>query len=223
MKAKLAVKAIAFFIVGALMVALLLFLPAGTLAYPGAWRLMGLLFIPMLIFGVLLLIFAPDVLKKRLNAKEKMGDQKRVIGVSGILFLAGFVLAGLDFRFGWTQVPGWLVVCASVVFVGSYAMYGEVMRENAWISRTVEIQEGQKVVSTGLYGVVRHPMYLAASLMFTAMPLVLGSFVSFAVFLVYPFVMAVRIRGEEELLTRELCGYAQYKDKVRYRMIPFIW
>ena len=223
MKAKLAAKAIAFFLVGAALVALLLFLPAGTLAYPGAWRLMGLLFIPMIILGVLLQLFAPEVLKKRLNAKEKMGDQKRVIGISGLLFLAGFVLAGLDFRFGWTQVPGWLVAVSSVIFVGSYAMYGEVMRENAWISRTVEVQEGQKVVSTGLYGVVRHPMYLAASLMFTAMPLVLGSFVSFAVFLVYPFVMAVRIRGEEELLTRELDGYAAYKQKVRYRMLPFIW
>ena len=173
MKAKLAAKAIAFFLVGAALVALLLFLPAGTLAYPGAWRLMGLLFIPMIILGVLLLLFAPEVLKKRLNAKEKMGDQKRVIGISGLLFLAGFVLAGLDFRFGWTQVSGWLFAVSSVIFVGSYAMYGEVMRENAWISRTVEVQEGQKVVSTGLYGVVRHPMYLAASLMFTAMPLVL--------------------------------------------------
>ena len=223
MKARLAMKALAFFLVGALFVALLLFLPAGTMAYPGAWRLMGLLFIPMMIMGVLLLLFAPEVLKKRLNAKEKMGDQKRVIGVSGVVFLLGFVLAGLDFRFGWTAVPGWLIVVSSVIFVASYAMYGEVMRENAWISRTVEVQEGQKVVSTGLYGVVRHPMYLAASLMFTAMPLVLGSFVSFAVFLVYPFVMAVRIRSEEALLEAELDGYAEYKQKVRFKMIPFIW
>ena len=223
MKAALAFKALMFFAVGVLLVALLLFLPAGTLAYPGAWRLMGLLFVPMVILGVLLLFFAPEVLKKRLNAKEKMGDQKRVIGLSGVVFLLGFVLAGMDFRFGWTDVPGWLIAVSSVVFVGSYAMYGEVMRENAWISRTVEIQEGQKVVSTGLYGVVRHPMYLAASLMFTAMPLVLGSFVSFAVFLVYPFLMTARIRGEEELLVRELDGYAAYRKKVRFRMIPFIW
>ena len=223
MKARLAMKALAFFFAGALLVALLLFLPAGTAAYPGAWRLMGLLFIPMMILGVLLLAFAPDVLKKRLNAKEKMGDQKRVIGISGVVFLLGFVLAGLDFRFGWSSVPRWLIAVSSVIFVGSYAMYGEVMRENAWISRTVEVQEGQKVVSTGLYGVVRHPMYLAASLMFTAMPLVLGSFVSFAVFLVYPFVMAVRIRGEEALLEAELDGYAQYKQKVRFKMIPFVW
>ncbi|MBR5287887.1 MAG: isoprenylcysteine carboxylmethyltransferase family protein [Clostridia bacterium] len=223
MKAKLAAKAMAFFLVGAALVALLLFLPAGTLSYPGAWRLMGLLFIPMLILGVLLLIFAPEVLKKRLNAKEKMGDQKRVVGVTGVVFLLGFVLAGLDFRFGWTAVPGWLIALASLVFVASYAMYGEVMRENAWISRTIEIQEGQKVVSTGLYGVVRHPMYLAASLLFTSMPLVMGSFVSFAVFLVFPLMMGVRIRGEEELLMRELDGYAAYRQKVRYKMIPFIW
>ena len=223
MKAKLAIKATAFFLVGAAMVALLLFLPAGTIAYPGAWRLMGLLFIPMCLLGVLLLLFAPDVLKKRLNSKEKMGEQKRVVGLSGVIFLLGFVLAGLDFRFGWTQAPGWLIAAASVVFLGSYAMYGEVMRENAWISRTVEIQEGQQVVSTGLYGVVRHPMYLAASLMFTAMPLVLGSFVSFAVFLCYPFVLAARIRSEEELLIGGLPGYEEYRQKVRFKMIPFIW
>lgn len=223
MKGKLAAKALAFFLSGAAMVALLLLLPAGTAAYPGAWRLMALMFIPMCLLGVVLLLFAPDVLKKRLNSKEKLGSQKRVVGVSGVIFLLGFVLAGLDFRLGLTHVPGWLVACASVAFLASYAMYAEVMRENAWISRTVEVQEGQKVVSTGLYGVVRHPMYLAASLMFTAMPLVLGSFVSFAVFVFYPLVLAARIRGEEELLTRELEGYAQYKQKVRFKMIPFIW
>lgn len=223
MKAKLALKATAFFLVGAAMVALLLFLPAGTLAYSGAWRLMTLLFIPMFLMGVLLLFRAPEVLKKRLNSKEKLGDQKRVVGLSSVIFLLGFVLAGLDFRFGWTLVPGWLTALASVVFLASYAMYAEVMRENAWISRTVEIQEGQQVVSSGLYSVVRHPMYMAASLMFTTMPLVLGSFVSFIVFLFYPFLLAARIRGEEELLTRELNGYAAYKEKVRFRMIPFIW
>lgn len=223
MKAMLALKATAFFLVGAAMVALLLFLPAGTIAYPGAWRLMGLLFVPMFLMGVLLLIFAPDVLKKRLSSKEKMGEQKRVVGISGVIFLLGFVFAGLDFRFGWTNVPLWLVIASSVVFLASYAMYAEVMRENAWISRTVEIQEGQKVVSTGMYGVVRHPMYMAASLMFVSLPLVLGSFVSFIVFIFYPFVLAARIRGEEELLTRELDGYAAYKEKVRFKMIPFIW
>lgn len=223
MKAKLAAKALAFFFVGAAMVALLLFLPAGTISYPGAWRLMGLLFIPMALMGVALLFFAPDVLKKRLNSKEKLGTQKRVVGLSGVVFLLGFVLAGLDFRFGLSPVPGWLVAIASVIFLVSYGMYGEVMRENAWISRTVEVQEGQKVVSTGLYGIVRHPMYLAASLMFTSMPLVLGSFVSFAVFLCFPFVLAARIRSEEELLTRELDGYSEYKKKVRYKMIPMIW
>lgn len=223
MNAKLALKAIAFFLVGVLLVALLLFLPAGTLAYPGAWRLMGLLFIPMLLLGILLLLFAPEVLKKRLNSREKLGEQKRVIGASGVIFLLGFVLAGLDYHFGWTAVPGWLIACASVLFLASYAAYGEVMRENAWISRTVEVQEGQQVVSTGLYGVVRHPMYMAASLMFLSLPLVLGSFASFAVFCFYPFVLAVRIRSEEELLTRELVGYAEYRNTVRFRMIPYIW
>ena len=223
MKAKLAAKALAFFFVGAAMVALLLFLPAGTISYPGAWRLMGLLFIPMALMGVALLFFAPDVLKKRLNSKEKLGTQKRVVGLSGVVFLLGFVLAGLDFRFGLSPVPGWLIAIASVIFLVSYGMYGEVMRENAWISRTVEVQEGQKVVSTGLYGIVRHPMYLAASLMFTSMPLVLGSFLSFVVFLCFPFVLAARIRSEEELLTRELDGYSEYKKKVRYKMIPMIW
>lgn len=223
MKVQLALKALTFFLAGAAMVALLLFLPAGTLAYPGAWRLMALLFIPMLLLGVALLFLAPDVLRKRLNAKEKMGDQKRVVGMSGVIFLLGFVLAGLDFRFGFTHVSGWLIAMASILFLASYAAYAEVMRENAWISRTVEIQEGQQVVSTGLYGVVRHPMYMAASLMFVSLPLVLGSFVSFAVFLFYPFVLVSRIHGEEALLTRALPGYAQYKQKVRFRMIPFIW
>lgn len=223
MKVQLALKALTFFLAGAAMVALLLFLPAGTLAYPGAWRLMALLFIPMLLLGVALLFLAPDVLRKRLNAKEKMGDQKRVVGMSGVIFLLGFVLAGLDFRFGFSHVPGWLIAMTSALFLASYAAYAEVMRENAWISRTVEIQEGQQVVSTGLYGVVRHPMYMAASLMFVSLPLVLGSFVSFAVFLFYPFVLVSRIHGEEALLTRALPGYAQYKQKVRFRMIPFIW
>ncbi len=223
MKARLALKALAFFLAGVLMVALLLFLPAGTVRYPGAWRLMGLLFVPMLLLGAVLLCAAPQVLEKRLSAKEGRGAQRRVVSASGVIFLLGFVLAGLDFRFGWTQAPGGLIAAASVVFLASYAMYAEVMRENAWISRTVEVQAGQQVVSAGLYGVVRHPMYMAASLMFTAMPLVLGSLVSFLVFLPYPLVLAARIRDEEALLTRELAGYAAYTQKVRYRMIPFLW
>ena len=205
MKAKLAAKALAFFFVGAAMVALLLFLPAGTISYPGAWRLMGLLFIPMALMGVALLFFAPDVLKKRLNSKEKLGTQKRVVGLSGVVFLLGFVLAGLDFRFGLSPVPGWLIAIASVIFLVSYGMYGEVMRENAWISRTVEIQEGQKVVSTGLYGVVRHPMYAVTLWLFLAIPVVL------------------RILDEEKLLTAELKGYADYTKKVKYRLLPLIW
>ena len=223
MKAKLAAKAIAFFLVGAALVALLLFLPAGTLAYPGAWRLMGLLFIPMIILGVLLLLFAPEVLKKRLNAKEKMGDQKRVIGISGVLFLAGFVLAGLDFRFGWSAVPSWVVITASALFLAAYALYAEVMRENAYLSRTIKVEEGQKVVDTGLYGIVRHPMYMATVLLFLMIPLILGSWYSLIVFAFYPAIIIVRLKDEEDLLTRELPGYEEYKQKVKYRLIPFVW
>jgi len=208
---------------GALLMALLLFLPAGTLHYGGAWLLLALLFVPMTAVGVVMLKKSPELLEKRLDGKEKAAKQKGVVGLSGLMFLVGFVLAGLDARFGWTAVPLWLTVAASILFLVGYGLYAEVLRENAWLSRTVQVQDGQQVVDTGLYGVVRHPMYAATVLLFLAMPLVLGSWIAFAVFLVYPILLAVRIGHEEELLRAELSGYDAYLHKVRWRMIPFVW
>ena len=206
-----------------MLVGVLLFWPAGSFDFTGGWIFIGLLFIPMLILGAVLLIKAPALLEKRLDAKEKENAQKGVVALSGILFLGGFIVAGLDFRFGWSSVPTWLVVVASVILLASYALYAEVMRENAYLSRTVRVQEGQKVVDTGLYGIVRHPMYAATVWLFLSIPLVLGSFFSLLCFLPYPIIMAVRILDEERVLTAGLDGYADYKKKVKYRLIPFIW
>ena len=219
----LLLRAAAFLVCGILVLGLLLFLPAGTLHYPGAQRLLVLLFVPMLLMGVVLFIKAPDLLEKRLQSKEKEAAQRGVIGASALMFLAAFVLAGLDFRFGWTHMPAGLITAACVLFLLGYAMYAEVLRENAYLSRTVEVQENQTVVSTGLYGVVRHPMYAATILMFLAMPLVLGSLLSFAVMLVYLPLIAARIKNEEAVLTEGLNGYAAYKQKVRWRLFPHIW
>ncbi len=223
MKQSLTMQAAVKFLAGAALVALLLFLPAGTLAWRDAWLFLALLFVPIAVVGVVLLRKNPELLEKRLNGKEKAAQQRGVVGLSGLMFLAGFVLAGLDARFGWTCVPLWLTVAAVVLFLMAYVLYAEVLRENAYLSRTIEVQKGQTVVDTGLYGVVRHPMYAATVLLFLAMPLVLGSWVSFAVFLVYPALMVVRIRHEEALLAKELAGYDAYIQKVRWRMIPFIW
>ncbi len=220
---KLLISALIKFLIGLLMVALLLFLPAGTLAYLGGILFLCLLFVPMLIMGVVMLARARDLLAKRLDAKEKQGEQKGVVAVSGLIFLGGFVLAGLDFRFGWSAVPTPVVIAASVIFLIGYALYAEVMRENAYLSRTVKVEVGQTVISTGLYGVVRHPMYTATILMFLSLPLVLGSWYALIPFAVYPVLMVIRIRGEEKLLTAELAGYEEYQKKVKYRMIPFIW
>ncbi len=220
---KLFVSALTKFIIGLLLVALLIFLPAGTFLYPGGLLFLGLLFIPMLIMGAVMLICAPDLLRKRLDAKEKQGDQKGVVAVSGLIFLGGFILAGMDFRFGWSAVPMPVVMVASVLFLVGYALYAEVMRENAYLSRTVKVEEGQTVISTGLYGVMRHPMYMASVVMFLSLPLVLGSWYALIPFAFYPALMVIRIRGEEKLLTAELAGYEEYKKKVKYRMIPFIW
>ncbi len=184
---------------------------------------MGLLFVPMLFLGVVLLAKAPDLLEKRLNDKEEEDEQKKVVGLSGLMFMAGFILCGLDFRWGWTDVPVAVTIMAAGVLLIGYGLYMEVMRENAYLSRTVEVQEGQKVIDTGLYGVVRHPMYIATVLMFLAMPLVLGSWIGFVIFLVYPFLTVKRIRNEEEVLEVGLEGYKEYKEKVKYRMIPFVW
>ena len=223
MKIKLFVNALIKFLAGLLLTGLLLFLPAGTLAYPNGWLFIGLLFIPMLVLGGIMLCRAPDLLQKRLNAKEQEKSQKGVVALSGLLFFTGFLAAGLDFRFGWTSVPSWVVAVASVVLLIAYALYAEVMRENAYLSRTIEIQEGQKVVDTGLYGLVRHPMYAVTLWLFLSIPLVLGSWISLVFFLHYPILIVVRIRGEEAVLTQGLAGYTEYKRKVKYRLIPFIW
>lgn len=220
---KLLLQALTKYLAGLIMIGLLLFLPAGTLCYPGGLLFCALLFIPMLLLGIVLFLKAPALLEKRLRSKETASDQKQVVALSALMFVGGFILAGLDFRFQWTAVPRWLVMAASVLLLASYSLYAEVMRENAYLSRTVEVQEGQKVIDTGLYGIVRHPMYAVTTLLFLSMPLVLGSWVAFFVFLLYPALLVKRIRGEEELLEAELPGYADYKQKVRYRMIPFFW
>ena len=208
---------------GMLIVALVLFLPAGSWNYFNGWLFCGLLFLPMLVLGALLLWKAPALLEKRLNTKEQEKTQMSVVAVSSLLFLAAFMAAGLDFRFGWTHVPIWLVCLAAVLQLAAYGLYAEVMRENAWLSRTVEVQENQKVIDTGLYGIIRHPMYTATILLFLAMPLVLGSWVSFAIMLLYPVVIVFRIRNEEQVLEAGLAGYREYKQRVRYRLLPFIW
>ena len=208
---------------GMLIVALVLFLPAGSWNYFNGWLFCGLLFLPMLVLGALLLWKAPALLEKRLNTKEQAKTQMAVVAVSSLLFLAAFVAAGLDFRFGWTHVPIWLVCLAAVLQLAAYGLYAEVMRENAWLSRTVEVQENQKVIDTGLYGIIRHPMYTATILLFLAMPLVLGSWVSFAIMLLSPVVIVFRIRNEEQVLEAGLTGYREYKQRVRYRLLPFIW
>ena len=220
---KLLLNALTKFLVGLLLVGLLIFLPAGTLAYPGGILFLCLLFIPMLIMGIVMLARARDLLAKRLDAKEKQAAQKGVQSLSGLVFIAGFVLAGLDFRFGWSDVPLPAVIAASVIFLVGYGLYAEVMRENAYLSRTVKVEEGQTVVSTGLYGIIRHPMYLASVLMFLSIPLVMGSWYALIPFAFYPALMVVRVLDEEKLLTAELQGYAAYKTKVRYRLIPFVW
>ena len=220
---KLLASALMKFTCGLLLVGCLIFLPAGTLSYTYGWLLIGLLFGPMLIAGFVMLAKSPDFLKKRLDAKEKQGTQKGVVAFSGLMFIAGFVVAGLDFRFGWSRMPTWVVITASVLFLAAYGLYAEVMRENAYLSRTVKVEEGQTVVDTGLYGIVRHPMYMATILLFLMIPLVLGSWYGLIAFAFYPAIIIVRLKDEENLLTRELPGYAAYKQKVKYRIIPFIW
>ena len=220
---KLLLSALVKFIAGFVLVGALLFLPAWTLAYPYAWLFMGLLFIPMLVMGIVMFFKSPALLEKRLDGKEKQSTQKGVVALSALMFPVGFVLSALDFRFGWSHVPLGVVIAASVCFLAGYGMYAEVMRENAYLSRTVEVQEGQTVVSTGLYGVVRHPMYLATLLMFLPLPLILGSLWGLIPFALYPVVIVIRILNEEKVLTAELDGYADYKTNVKYRLIPFIW
>ena len=223
MTTKLFFQALTKFVFGLLLVGLLLFLPAGTFAYWQAWLFIGILFVPMFIAGIVLIVRQPELLRKRLDAKEQQLEQKWVVALSGLMFIAVFVVAGLSLRFGWYMLPDWAVFVATVVFLAAYALYAEVMRENVWLSRTIEVQENQQVVSTGLYGIVRHPMYSATLLLFLAMPLVLGSPWSFAIMLLYIPIIALRIRNEEQVLERELKGYTEYKQRVKYKLIPFIW
>ena len=220
---KLLREALIKFTAGLLLVGLLIFLPAGTLDYSYGWLLIGLLFGPMLIAGFVMMARSPEFLRKRLDAKEKQAAQKGVLALSGLMFIVGFAVAGLDFRFGWSDMPAWVVISAAVLFLAAYALYAEVMRENAYLSRTIKVEEGQTVVDTGLYGIVRHPMYAVTILLFLMIPLVLGSRYALIAFAFYPAIIIIRLKDEENLLTRELSGYAEYKQKVKYRIIPFIW
>ena len=223
MDAKLFAQAIVKFLGGVLMVGLLLFLPAGTFRYWQGWLLMGILFIPMFIAGLIMMKKSPDLLRKRLDVKEEQSGQKAVIGLSALMFLAAFVVAGLNFRFGWLVLPAWVSWAAAAVFLLAYVLYAEVLRENVWLSRTIEVQENQKVIDTGLYGVVRHPMYMTTLLLFLSMPLVLGSPFSFMIMLFYIPIIAKRIRNEEKVLESGLEGYADYKKRVKYKVIPYVW
>ena len=220
---KLIVNALTKFLLGVLLLGTLVFLPAGSIGYFGGWLFMGALFVPMLIMGIVMVIKSPSLLEKRLDAKEKRSGQKGIVKLSGLVFLGGFLISAFDFRFGWSNVPLWAMLSATALFLVGYGIYAEVMRENAYLSRTVKVSENQTVITGGLYAVVRHPMYLATLLMFLPIPLILGSFFGLIPFAFYPFLIAVRILDEEKLLTEELLGYAEYKNKTKYRLIPFVW
>ena len=223
MTVKLFTQAMIKFLLGVVLVGLLIFLPAGSFAYLNGWLLMGILFVPMFLAGIVMMFKNPELLKKRLNAKEKQKEQSLVVKLSGLMFLLGFIVAGLGFRFGWYTLPKGAVIAAVVVFLAAYLLYAEVLRENTYLSRTIEVQENQTVIDTGLYSIVRHPMYSVTLFLFLSMPLVLGSVYSFLIFLAYPFVIAKRIKNEEEYLEKELNGYRAYQQKVKYRLIPFVW
>ncbi len=220
---KLLINAITKFICGLLLVGLLLFLPAGTLNYPNGWLFIALLFIPILILGAFLFIKSPELLKRRLDTKEKEKTQKGVLAFSTLLFLGGFIVAGLDFRFGWSDMPLWMIISSSAVLLTSYAMYAEVMRENAYLSRTIKVEDGQNVIDSGLYSIVRHPMYAVTLWLFLSIPLILGSWYALICFAHYPVIITVRIMNEEKVLSEKLIGYEDYKKKVKYRLVPFIW
>ena len=223
MTKKLFVQAMTKFFAGVLAVGLLIFLPAGTLRFGQGWLLMGVLFVPMFLAGLFLMVKDPDRLRRRLDAREKEMTQKTVLLLSGLMFLAAFVLAGLSFRFGWLRFPRWVSVLGAILFLLGYVLYAFVLKENAYLARTVKVEKGQKLVDTGLYGVIRHPMYAATLLLFLSMPLILGSLLSLLMMLVYPFIIARRIQNEEQVLMRELPGYREYRKKVRWRLIPFLW
>lgn len=223
MTVKLFIQAILKFTLGAVLVGLLIFLPAGTVNFFGGWLLMGILFIPMFFAGIIMMIKNPSLLESRLDAKEKLKDQDIVVKLSGLMFVCGFVVAGLDFRFGWSYIPFPVVIIGAILFLISYVLYAEVLRENTYLSRTIEVKEGQRVIDTGLYGIVRHPMYSATLLLFLSMPVILGSLYAFIIFLCYPFIIAARLKSEERFLEKELSGYKEYKNKVKWRLIPFVW
>lgn len=223
MSIKLFFEALIKFISGIILVGLLIFLPAGSISFMNGWIFMGILFIPMFLAGIVMIFKNPELLRKRLDAKEEQNDQSTIVKLSGLMFLAGFIVAGLGFRFDWYMLPFGFTMAGATVFLLAYILYAEVLRENTYLSRTIEVQENQKVIDTGLYGIVRHPMYSATLLLFLSIPLILGSVFSFIIFLLYPFLIAKRIKGEEDLLEKELYGYKEYKAKVKYRLIPFIW
>lgn len=223
MNAKLFIEAVAKFTLGVILVGLLIFLPAGSIEYWNGWLFIGVLFIPMFIVGIVMMIKSPSLLKSRLNAKEKEKEQRKVVAISGLMFLIGFIIAGLNFRYSWIILPIPIIIIGTIIFLLSYITYAEVLRENVFLFRTIEVTENQKVIDTGLYGIVRHPMYTATIFLFLSMPLILGSIITFIIFLIYPFVIAKRIKNEEEVLEKELKGYKDYKKKVKYKMIPFIW
>lgn len=223
MTVKLFVSAIVKFLLGVILLGLLIFLPAGTLVYFNGWLLMGILFIPMFLAGIVMMFKSPNLLKSRLDAKESEKEQSIVVTLSGLMFVVGFVVAGLGVRFDWYTLPLPVTVTAAVLFLIAYILYAEVLRENEYLSRTIEVQENQKVIDKGLYAIVRHPMYSATLLLFLSMPLVLGSIYSFVIFLAYPFIIAKRIKGEERFLEQNLDGYKEYKQKVKHRLIPFVW
>lgn len=223
MTKKLFIQSVLKFLLGVIIIGLLIFIPAGTIKFINGWIFMGILFIPMLIAGIIMMIKNPKLLKSRLDAKEKQKEQNIVIKLSGLMFIAGFIIAGLDFRYSWLKLPSFISYIAIALFLLSYIMWAEVLRENTFLSRTIKVTENQKVIDTGLYGIVRHPMYSATLILFLSMPLVLGSLISFFVFLLYPILIIVRIINEEKFLEKELNGYIDYKKKVKYRLIPFIW
>ena len=220
---KLLVQGLCKYFIGLLFFVIILFVPAGTFKYWNGWVLIAALFVPMLIVGIVLMIKNPELLRKRLNAKEEQDEQKVVVALSGIMFLSAFIVAGLNYRFGWLVVPRWVVIVGTVVFLLAYVMYGEVLRENTYLSRTIEVQENQKVIDTGLYGIIRHPMYSATLFLFLSMGVVLGSPISFVILLFYVPIISKRMKNEEKVLEEELEGYATYKTKVKYKVIPFIW
>ena len=223
MDKKLFIQAITKFVFGFLIIGLLLFIPAGTLNYWNAWLFIGILFVPMLIVGIILMIKSPDLLRKRLNSKEKESKQEILILLGGVMFISGFVVSGLNYRFEWIILPKWIIFIATIIFLLAYVLYAEVLRENMYLSRIIEVQENQKVIDTGLYGIIRHPMYSSTILLFLSIPLVLGSLFSFLIFLLYPIIIVKRIKNEEQVLEQGLKGYLEYKKKVKYRLIPFIW